>query len=106
MMLTHDNDPTLALREDLQAIRNRYLAAEVPPETFPINGFLFDNTEYAAEIAVLNALYNEYRFSFCFGLYGDQTEAKLDEFIMLCKAAGVDKIIEEYRQQLAAFNAQ
>lgn len=99
-MLGHDGDPQLELPEDLQAYRQMYEDAEVPSETFPVNGFRFDASAFEAEMTVINALFAEYRFSFCFGLFGDQTEAKLDEFISQCKAAGIDDIVQAYRDQL------
>ena len=79
-----------------------YEAAEVPADVFPINGFNYQ-CSYEAELSAVTALYNEYRFSFCFGIFGDQTEAKLDEFIAQCKAIGIDKIVDEFRTQLAAY---
>ena len=59
-----------------------------------------------AELSAVTALFNEYRFSFCFGIFGDQTEAKLDEFINQCKAMGIEDIIQDYRTQLAAYIAE
>ena len=54
----------------------------------------------------MSALFNEYRFSFAFGIFGDQTEAKLDEFIKQCKDIGIDDIVNDYRTQLDAFIAE
>ena len=53
----------------------------------------------------MTALFNEYRFSFSFGIFGDQTEQKLDELIAQCKAIGMDDIIADYRAQLAEYIA-
>ena len=82
-----------------------YEAAEVPADVFPINGFNYQ-CNYEAEFSAVTALFNEYRFSFCFGIFGDQTEAKLDEFIAQCKAIGIDDIVKDYRTQLAEYIAQ
>jgi len=105
-LLQHDEDPTLQLPEEMQKYQDMYEAAEVPSETFPINGFVYDSSKYEAEIAVISALISEYRFSFCFGIFGDKTEEKYNEFISSCKAAGLDDIVADFRAQLAAFNVQ
>ena len=103
--IQNDANPTQALAEDMQPYQDMYEAAIVPSETFPINGFNYDSAEYEAEISALSALFNEFRFSFCFGLFGDDTEAKLDEFIAQCKAIGIDDVCNDYREQLKAYIA-
>ncbi len=103
--LQHDSDPQQALHPSVQKYQEMYEAAEVPADTFPINGFNYQ-CNYEAELSAVTALFNEYRFSFCFGIFGDQTEAKLDEFINQCKAMGIEDIIQDYRTQLAAYIAE
>lgn len=105
-LLQHDEDPKAKLSDDMQAMQSMYEAAEVPSDTFPVNGFKYDSSKYDAELAVISSLLNEYRFSFCFGIFGDQTEAKYNEFITQCKAAGLDDIVQDYRDQLAAYIAK
>jgi len=102
-LLQHDADPALKLQPDLQATQDRIMDSLVSPDVFPINGFAYDNSKFEAEIAVLSALVNEYRFSFCFGIFQDNTEAKYHQFISECKAAGLDAIVADYREQLQAF---
>lgn len=102
-LLQHDSDPQLKLSDELTAVRERYEAAEVPSDTFPVNGFSYDGSKYESEIAVLNALFNEYRFSFCFGIYGDDTEEKYNEFVSQCKKSGIDDVIADIREQLTAY---
>ena len=104
--LHNDADPSLKLDDAMQAYQDMYNAAIVPSETFPVNGFNYNSAKYEAEMSAATALFNEYRFSFCFGIFGDQTEAKLDEFISQCKAVGIEDICNDYREQLAAFIAQ
>ena len=94
------------MSDEMQAFQDMYEAAEVPTDTFPLNGFKYDSSKYDAELAVISSLLNEYRFSFCFGIYGDQTEAKYHEFMDQCKAAGLDEIVQDYRDQLAAYLAK
>lgn len=104
--INNDSDPSLKLDDSMQVYQDMYEAAVVPSETFPVNGFNYDSAKYESEISAVTALVNEYRFSFCFGLFGEQTEEKLDEFIAQCKAVGIDDICEDYREQLAAYIAQ
>ena len=92
--------------DEMQAYQDMYEAALVPGEIFPVNGFNYNSAEYEAELSAATALANEYRFSFCFGLFGDQTQEKLDEFIAQCKAVGIDDVCEDYRKQLAEYIAQ
>lgn len=102
-LLISQDDPELKIDDDLQAIRNRHLAAEVSRDNFPIIGFTYNSSKYQAEIAVLSSMFNEYRFSFCFGIFQDKTEEKLEEFIRRCKDAGIDNVIADYKQQLKEF---
>jgi putative aldouronate transport system substrate-binding protein len=102
-LLISQDDPELKIDDDLQAIRNRHLAAEVSRDNFPIIGFTYNNSKYQAEIAVLSSMFNEYRFSFGFGIFQDKTEEKLEEFIRRCKDAGIDNVIADYKQQLKEF---
>lgn len=104
--LMNDSDPSQQLEPEYQVYQDMYDAAIVPSEVFPVNGFNYDTTKYEAEISAASALFNEYRFSFCFGIFGDQTEAKLDDFIAQMKAIGIDDICNDYREQLAAYIAQ
>ncbi len=103
--LQNDADPSPAHEPEWQQYQDMYEAAIVPSEVFPINGFSYDSSKYDAELSAAAALFNEYRFSFCFGIFGDQTEAKLDDFIAQMKAVGIDDICNDYREQLAAYAA-
>jgi putative aldouronate transport system substrate-binding protein len=102
-LLQNQNEPQLKIDSDLQASQTRYDKAEVSRKNFPVIGFSYDNSKYQAEIAVLSSIFNEYRFSFCFGIFQDNTEAKLKEFISKCKAAGIDKIMADYKTQLQKY---
>ncbi|MGI6725354.1 MAG: DUF3502 domain-containing protein [Christensenellales bacterium] len=103
--LQHDTDPKQALNPAVAMYQKMYEAAEVPADIFPVNGFNYQ-CNYEAELSAVTALFNEHRFSFAFGIFGDQTEAKLDEFINQCKAIGIDDIVNDYRTQLDAFIAE
>ncbi|MDR1903281.1 MAG: ABC transporter substrate-binding protein [Treponema sp.] len=71
-----------------------------------IDGFRLDSTPITTEWAVISALLEEYSASFQCGAFGKETRAKMDEFRGKLKAAGIDKIIQEYRSQYAAFLAK
>ena len=101
----NDSDPSLELDPELQEIQDQFKAKEAPADEFPVTGFIYDSSKYEAEISALTALMNEYRFSFNFGIYGDDTEAQLDSFISQCKDLGIDDIIADYRQQLSDYLA-
>ena len=105
-LLQHDNDPKLKLREDIQALEDRYLEQMVSADVFPLNGFTYDPSKYESEIAVLSAIYNEYRFSFGFGIFQDNTEAKYEQFMNECRAAGLDDIVTDIKAQVKEFISQ
>ena len=93
-ILKIDNEAISAWRDKAYAQIN---------ENFTAAGFNYDSSKYEAEVAVINSLWNQYQWSLCFGLYGDATESIVDQFIMEAKAAGIDKIEEDFKQQLSAY---
>lgn len=66
-------------------------------------GFTFDKTPVETELAVVNSIRDEYITSFYLGVYGDQTEAKFEEFKGKLEAAGLDKIMAEVKTQYEAY---
>jgi putative aldouronate transport system substrate-binding protein len=101
--LANDTDPSLLLRGDYQTLNQHYKDAQVSNDVFPLNGFSYNSTKYTAQLAVISSLVQEYRFSFCFGVFQDNTKAKYDEFIKKCKDAGIDDIVTDYRAQVKTF---
>ena len=63
------------------------------------DGFTFDRSSVEAEYNVINSICDEYRPSFGLGVYGDQTDAKLEEFRSKLEASGLDKVTEELKRQ-------
>ena len=55
--------------------------------------------------ATVNALNQEWAASFDLGVFGDDTGAKLDEYIGLLKQAGIEKLLDACKQQLKDFLA-
>ena len=66
-------------------------------------GFTFDKQSVEAEMSVIGSIVEEYGQSFNLGLFGDNTEAKYEEFVEKLKAAGIDKVMEECKRQYQEF---
>ena len=79
-----------------ESIDSRELFAEVA-------GFTFDSSSVATELSVVNSIVDD---SFSLGIYGDNTEAKFNEFKSKLEAAGLDKVTEAMKTQYEAFAAQ
>lgn len=101
--LVDNADPELQLNDYLQPFLDLNNSRLVGGELFPVGRFNFDTSNFAAEIAAMDSIFNEYRFAFCFGLYGDETEAKVEELRAVMHAAGIDRVLEEYKAQVHAF---
>ncbi|MDR1060026.1 MAG: ABC transporter substrate-binding protein [Clostridiales bacterium] len=86
-------------------IRGQYDRANLDPANFPVDGFTVDNSAFVAETALLNSLNQEWATSFDLGVFGGDTEAKLDEYVGLLKEAGLDMVLEETKVQLKDFLA-
>jgi ABC-type glycerol-3-phosphate transport system substrate-binding protein len=71
-----------------------------------IDGFRFDSGSVTTEWAVITALVEEYHSSFSCGVFGGDTLGKIDEFQAKLRAAGIDKVTQEYRRQYVEFTAK
>jgi ABC-type glycerol-3-phosphate transport system substrate-binding protein len=71
-----------------------------------IDGFRFDSSALTNEWAVISALVEEYSASFGCGVFGNDTLSKIGEFQGKLRAAGIDKITQEYRRQYGDFVAK
>jgi ABC-type glycerol-3-phosphate transport system substrate-binding protein len=87
------------------AIRDQYDKANLDPNRFPIDGFTVDNSAFEAESALMNSLSQEWSASLDLGVFGDETGAKLDEYIALMKQAGAEMVLEQTKLQLKEFLA-
>ena len=54
-------------------------------------------------MAVINSIVEEYAQSFNLGIFGDETKAKYDEFVEKLNNAGLDKVMEECKNQYMTF---
>lgn len=66
-------------------------------------GFTFDKQAVETEMSVIGSIVEEYAQSFNLGLFGDKTAEKYDEFVKKLEAAGVDKVMEECKNQYMEF---
>ena len=62
--------------------------------------------EMYSDVDRLNALSQEWSTSFDLGVFGDNTDAKLDEYISLLKEAGYEQLLEACKTQLKDYLAQ
>ena len=102
--LNRADEPVMAGTDERElaisdSINSRELFAEVA-------GFTFDSSSIATELSVVNSIVDEYEYSFSLGIYGDNTEAKFNEFKGKLEAAGLDKVTEAMKTQYEAFAAK
>ncbi len=76
-----------------------YETIVAPYDMFPFAGFSVNNDKYSAEVAVILSLEGEYEYSLDLDAYGNHTEEALDKFISELKDAGIDEVVEYWRQQ-------
>lgn len=104
-VLQNDSSPELQISDpQLSELKAEYVSKAT--DSFPVNGFTYDGTQCQTEIALLSSLMQEYQWSFCFGLYGDETESKCEQFLQEARAAGLDRVVEDYRRQLSEYLAR
>lgn len=70
-----------------------------------IAGFTFDSSSVDTEIAVVNSVRDEYINNFALGVFGDNTEAKFNEFVEKLNAAGLETVQNEIIEQYKAYKA-
>lgn len=68
-------------------------------------GFAVDNTPVLNLVTACQNVTNTYKPLLASGAYGDQTEAKLQEYIDALYAAGMGDVLAEYQSQLDAWLA-
>ena len=68
-----------------------------------MDGFRVNLSAFQSEWAVISALIAEYNPSFLCGVFGAQTDAKLQEFSDKLRAAGIDRVIQNVRTQYADY---
>ncbi len=91
---------------EVLAIRAQFDANNITMDRFPIDGFTFDTEGMEDITATINSLSLEWSTSFDLGVFGDNTDAKLDEYISLLKEAGYEQLLEACKTQLKEFLAQ
>lgn len=104
--IRNDWNPPLKCDERVQAVSDIYTEKLMPDDMWIFDGFTADNTKYDAEVAVINSLVSEYQFSFDLGVFGDETEAKYEEFVRKLNDAGLEKVLEEWKRQIKEYVGQ
>ena len=70
----------------------------------PIDGFTFNAVPVQTELALLNSLVGEYNSAFQLGLFGDDTEATIEEFRSKIKETGALEVVQaELLKQYEAY---
>lgn len=82
---------------------DRFTAYYNTAETLPIQGFVFDPSDYEQEMAALANVYEEYGFNLMGGAVDPDTA--LPEFLAKLEEAGIDKIVSGAQAQLDAYLA-
>jgi ABC-type glycerol-3-phosphate transport system substrate-binding protein len=90
-------DPSCVTMRDLFDSKN------LDPDRFPIDGYIFGTSGIEAEYALIQSIINEYRYSFDLGVFGDDTEAKYNQFMSELRQAGLDKVVDAAKLQLDDF---
>ncbi|MBR6322822.1 MAG: DUF3502 domain-containing protein [Lachnospiraceae bacterium] len=101
--------PTEKMDPRVEAVLEELNKHVLPEEKWPFDGFVTNDEAYptmSAELAVVQSLITEYQYSFDLGVFGDDTEAKYEEFCQKLKDAGIENLIAEWRKQAAAYMAQ
>ncbi len=102
--LTGENSPQMHSDDEKSYIfGNICESKEFAPLT---SGFTFDSAPVETEMALINSVAGEYTQSFNLGMFGDETEAKYQEFIGKLKDAGLDKVMEECKKQYMDYCAR
>lgn len=98
-----DNDPKIAQSQVTLDILGSFENRTLNDSYWPCFGFSFDNSAVKTQLTLIDSITSEYTNSFDLGVFGDETEAKYDEFINRLKEAGLDQVKEEYMKQLKAY---
>lgn len=93
---------SLVSQTDVKGYYDQLIEKEKTAYVSPFMNFTFDKTNVADICAALSAIDQEYKEIIQYGYMGDESEAILDKWIAERKAAGVDKLIEEFQKQIDA----
>lgn len=94
---------SLVTQADSPGYYDQLIEKEKTAYVSPFINFSFDNSAVADIVSALNAIDSEYSVIISSGYMGEEWEVILDKWIAERKAAGVDKLIEEFQKQLDAY---
>lgn len=69
----------------------------------PLLGLTLDTSTVANELAQIKSLHKEYINSLKYGVYGEEIDKYIDEFVGKLEAAGIQKVLDEFNAQVAAY---
>ncbi len=74
----------------------------------PVLGYMFDDTDYQTESAVIDSTISEYLPQLQNGMAGSQeaTSEMVDEFVAALESAGINDVIAGNQEQLEAYLAE
>ena len=92
--------------EEVQRVSEEVNKHMIPEEMWPFDGLRLSDAGCEAELSVIRSLIQEYEYSFNLGVYGDETEKKVQEFRASLQEAGLPKVMESWRTQIEEFLSQ
>ena len=98
--------PSEKLEPRVQAVLEELNKHVYPEDEWKFDGFVATEDDYPemeAEVAVVKSIVQEYQYSFDLGVFGDETEATYEKFCQELKDAGIERIVEAWRKQAAAY---
>ena len=72
----------------------------------PLLGITLDTEPVANELAQIKSIHKEYHQSLMFGVFGKDVDKHIDEFLSKLEAAGLQKVLDEFNAQAAAYLAK
>ena len=100
--IRNDWNPTLPVSETATELQQA-AAARTLGDYWPCSGFSFNQDTVRSQLAIIDSLITEYSTSFDLGVFTDDTESKLDEFIGRIQEAGLEEVKTEYLSQLKSY---
>lgn len=101
----NDWNPTLPTRDVTKSL-TKAVEQRTLGDYWPCSGFSFNNEAVKTQVTLVESLISEYSTSFDLGVFGADTETKLDEFISQLESAGLEDIKAEYLRQLGEYIGQ
>ena len=69
----------------------------------PLMGMTLDTSNVENELAQIKTLHTEYINSLRYGIYGEEVDKYIDEFVKKLEAAGLQKVLDDFNAQVDEF---